>query len=450
MKSESKGLPGNDGRRFSGIFRTLRYRNFRLFFGGQLISLVGTWMQQLAVTWLVYRLTGSAFLLGTIGFISQLPSFLLSTFAGVLADRFNRHRMVIVTQILAMVQATILAILTLTGAITVWEIVVLMVILGCINAFDIPARQSFLLEMVENKEDLGNAIALNSSMFNGARLLGPSIAGLVIAAIGEGLCFLLNAVSFIAVILALLSMKIPKKEKPAASHGVLKGFKEGIHYVWTFAPIKYILIQLALVSFMGMPYAVLMPIFAGEILHGGPHTLGFLMGAIGVGALAGAVFLASRKSAVGLGKWIPIGSTIFGTTLAVFSFSTYQWISISLLPFVGFGMMVQMASSNTMLQTIVDDDKRGRVMSFYTLAFMGTMPFGSLFAGSIASKIGAPHTLLISGIACIIGALFFTTKLPMIRNEIRPIYRKIGLIPNLPDSYEDPSPVTMQPEIEID
>jgi predicted MFS family arabinose efflux permease len=272
----------------------------------------------------------------------------------------------------------------------------------------------------------------------------------VIAAIGEGLCFLLNAVSFIAVILALLAMKIPKKEKPSAKHGVLKGYKEGIRYVYTFAPIKYILIQLALVSFMGMPYAVLMPIFARDILHGGPHTLGFLMGAIGIGALAGAAFLASRKSAVGLGKWIPIASTMFGTGLAVFSFSTVQWISIGLLPFVGFGMMVQMASCNTMLQTIADDDKRGRVMSFYTLAFSGTMPFGSLFGGTIASKIGAPHTLLISGIVCIIGALFFVTKLPMIRKEIRPIYRKIGLIPNLPDSYEDPTPINPAPEAEID
>ncbi|MFI5253064.1 MAG: MFS transporter [Bacteroidota bacterium] len=448
MKSTSEPSRGNGDAGITHIFRTLRYRNFRLFFGGQLISLVGTWMQQLAVTWLVYRLTNSAFLLGAVGFISQLPSFLLTTFAGVLADRFNRHRMVIMTQVLAMIQATILAVLTLTGVITIWEIVALMIFLGCINAFDIPTRQSFLLEMVENKEDLGNAIALNSSMFNGARLLGPSIAGLVIAAIGEGLCFLLNALSFIAVIAALLAMKLPIREKPKPRHGVLKGFKEGLRYVATFTPIKYILMNLALVSFMGMPYVVLMPIFAKDILHGGPNTLGFLMGAIGVGALSGAVFLASRKSAVGLGKWIPIAATIFGTGLGVFSFSHFQWLSLMVLPFVGFGMMVQMAASNTMLQTIVDDDKRGRVMSFYTMAFAGTMPFGSLFAGSLASKIGAPHTLLISGVACIVGAIFFATKLPEIRKEIRPIYRKIGLIPNIPDSYEDPTPVSLPPEMD--
>ena len=285
-------------------------------------------------------------------------------------------------------------------------------------------------------------------MFNGARLLGPSIAGLFIAAIGEGLCFLLNAVSFIAVIAALFAMKIKKRERPASKHGVLKGYKEGLKYVVTFAPIRYILLQLALISFMGMPYSVLMPIFAGEILHGGANTLGFLVGAIGIGALTGAIFLASRKSALGLGKWIPIASTIFGTSLAVFSFSTVQWISISILPFVGFGMMVQMAASNTMVQTVSDDDKRGRVMSFYTMAFAGTMPFGSLFAGMLASKIGSPHTLLISGIVCVMGAIFFTSKLELIRKEIRPIYRKIGILPNVPDSLDEPGALIVSPEMD--
>ena len=446
MKSDSAPNSSSTKSRIPEVFRTLRYRNFRLFFGGQLISLVGTWMQQLAVTWLVYRLTNSAFILGMVGFLSQLPSFLLTSVAGVFADRFNRHRMVIITQALAMVQASILAILTLTGTITITEIVVLMIFLGCINAFDIPIRQSFLLEMVENKEDLGNAIAINSSMFNGARLLGPSIAGLFIAALGEGLCFLLNAVSFIAVIVALLAMKIKQRVRIAPKHGVLKGYKEGLRYVTGFAPIRYILLQLAIVSFMGMPYAVLMPIFAGQILHGGANTLGFLMGAIGIGAFTGAIFLASRKNALGLGKWIPIASAIFGTALAVFSFSTNQLVSIMILPFVGFGMMVQMAASNTMVQTISDDDKRGRVMSFYTMAFAGTMPFGSLFAGSLASRIGAPHTLLISGIVCIIGALFFTTKLQLIRKEIRPIYRKIGILPDLPSTLEDSGPIAITPE----
>jgi len=426
--------PGNDPKSgsqgFGLIFRTLRYRNYRLFFGGQLISLVGTWMQQVAVTWLVYRLTNSTFLLGVVGFWGQLPSLLMSSFAGVLADRFNKHRIIIITQTLAMLQASLLAFLTLTGNIAVWHVIALTTFLGVVNAFDMPTRQSFVLEMVEKKEDLPNAIALNSSMFNSARLIGPTLAGILIASIGEGMCFLLNALSFVAVILALLSMKLPKRERAAFSQGgMLHGYREGIRYVFSFKPIKYILLLLALVSFMGMPYTVLMPVYARDILHGGPQTLGFLMGASGLGALIGAFYLASRKSVRGLGKWIPSAASIFGAGLVAFSISRSQWLSIVLLFFIGFGMIVQMASSNTLLQTIADDDKRGRVMSFYTTAFMGMTPFGSLFAGSLASKIGAPITLMISGIACAIGAAAFASKLGVIREEIRPIYVKIGIIP---------------------
>src|SRR5713101_2612297 len=354
-------------------------------------------MQQIAMSWLVYRLTGSAFLLGIVGFASQLPAFLVSPFAGVLADRLNRHRMIIATQVLAMVQATALAILTLTGVIEIWHILVLSLFLGLINAFDIPTRQAFLLEMVKNREDLGNAIALNSSMFNGARLIGPAIAGVVIAAVGEGICFLLNAVSFIAVIAALLAMNIPPRHKEDQRVGVLEGFKEGLLYAFGFSPIRSILLLLALVSVMGMPYTVLMPVVAGKILHGGPHTLGFLMGSIGLGALTGAMYLASRKTIVGLGRWIPTAATIFGSGLIAFSFSRVLWLSMLLLFVAGFGLMVQMASSNTILQTISEDNKRGRVMSFYAMAFMGMAPFGSLLAGSLASKIGVPATLSVNG-----------------------------------------------------
>jgi MFS family permease len=428
------------------IFRALRHRNFRLFFAGQGISLIGTWMQQIAMIWLVYRLTNSAFLLGIVGFASQMPTFILSPFAGVLADRMNRHRIIIITQTLAMIQASALAFLTLTETISVAHIIPLSILLGFINAFDIPVRQSFIHEMIENKEDLGNAIALNSSMFNSARLIGPSIAGLVIAAIGEGLCFLLNAISFVAVIIALLAMRLPPRTEVKKKQAVMQGFKEGFAYAFRFAPIKYILLLLALVSVMGMPYAVLMPIFAKDILHGGPHTLGFLMGAAGVGALTGSVYLASRKSVLGLGKLIPIAASLFGCGLIAFSFSHIEWLSMSLLFVIGFGMMVQMASSNTILQTITDDDKRGRIMSLYTMAFMGMAPFGSLLAGTLASKIGAPHTLFFSGAACILGAIIFARKLPIVREKIRPIYMKIGIIKEVSSGIQSATQLTVPPE----
>jgi MFS family permease len=428
------------------IFRTLKYRNYRLFFGGQLISLIGTWMQQVALIWLVYRMTNSPFLLGVVGFSGQMPSFVLSPVAGVLADRLNRHRILVLTQTLSLVQASILAALTLSGSLAVWHVIVLSLFLGIINAFDIPTRQAFLLEMIEKREDLSNAIALNSSMFNAARLLGPSIAGIVIAALGEGLCFLLNAVSYLAVIGALLAMKLTPRQPEKNPESVLSAVADGFRYVFRFAPIRSILLLLALVSIMGMPFTVLMPIFARDILHGGPHTLGFLMGSIGVGALTGALILASRKNAVGLTRWIPAASGLFGAGLVAFSLSSTAWLSIGLLFFVGLGMMVQMASSNTILQTIADDDKRGRVMSFYTVSFMGMAPFGSLLAGSLAGTIGAPQTLLISGIACILGAAVFTANLPVLRKQIRPIYVKLGLVPERSGALPKVSEVAIPPE----
>ena len=416
---------------FAHVFRTLRYRNYRLFYAGQLVSLIGTWMQQVAMTWLVYRMTNSPFLLGVVGFAGQMPAFLMSAFAGVLADRGNRHRMLILTQSLAMAQASVLAVLTLTGAVAVWHLVSLSIFLGMVNAFDVPIRQSFLLDMIENKEDLGNAIALNSSLFNGARLIGPAIAGLIIAALGEGACFVLNALSYIAVIAALAAMEITPRKRAPTQQGVLKGLAEGFRYVAGSPPIRRILLLLAVVSLTGMPYSVLMPIFARDILGGGPNTLGFLMGATGVGALTGALLLASRKSVVGLGRWIPLAAGVFGAGLAAFTLSHAVWLSMLLLTFVGLGMMLQIGSSNTILQTIVDDDKRGRVMSFYAICFLGMAPFGSLLAGSLAGSIGAPKTLFISGIVCIIAAIIFARQLPSFRNEVRPIYARLGIIPEV-------------------
>jgi len=417
-----------DAKGFKRILRALKHRNFRLFFGGQGISLIGLSMQQVAMSWLVYRLTNSAFLLGLVGFVALIPSFLFAPFAGPFVDRWDRLRILIVTQVLAMIQALILALLALSGIVTIWHIIFLGLLLGIVNAVDTPTRQSFLLDLLEKKEDLGNAIALNSSMFNSARLLGPPMAGMLISVLGEGMCFLLNAVSYLAVIIALLAMKItPRKIAIRRTH-LLQELQEGFIYAFGFAPIRFILLLLALVSFMGMPSIVLMPVFARDILHGGPHTLGFLVGCSGMGALVGALYLAARKSVLGLGRWIAIATSIFGFGLIAFSLSRVVWFSLLLMFLTGFGIMVGMASSNTLLQTIVEDDKRGRVMSFYTMAFMGMAPFGSLVAGGLASKIGAPNTLLIGGVCCGLGSFMFAKKLPLLREMIRPIYVKMGIV----------------------
>jgi MFS family permease len=397
---------------------------------GQSISLVGTWMQYIAMSWLVYRMTNSALMLGVVGFSSQIPSFILAPFTGVLADRHNRHKILVVTQTLAMLQAFILALLTLTGHIAVWHIIVLGIFLGCINSLDIPARHSFILEMVEEKENLGNAIALNSMMFNMARLIGPSIAGVLIAITGEGMCFLINAISYIAVIASLLAMKMPARDnkKRETDYNIFKDLREGFNYAFGFVPIKAILFLLGIISLMGMSYAVLMPVFAKDILHGGPHTLGFLMGAVGIGSLAGTIYLASKKNIITLGRMLPVAAGIFGLSIMIFSFSHNLVFSLALLFFSGFGIMVQMAASNTILQTIVDDDKRGRIMSFYTMAFMGMAPFGSLFSGMLASRIGVSNTLIISGSCCILAAVIFAFNLPSLRKTVRPIYVKMGIV----------------------
>jgi len=381
--------------------------------------------------WLVYHMTGSALLLGVVGFAGQIPTFLFSPVAGVLTDRWSRYRVLLVTQIVSLVQAGVLAWLCLADVIQIWQIVVLSVILGCVNAFDVPARHSFVIDMVERKEDLGNAIALNSLMFNGARLIGPSIAGVMLASTGEGICFLLNAISYVFVIISLLMMKLHLKESSRKESRIINELREGLRYTFGFAPIKHLIILLSISSLMGMSYSVLMPVFAKEILHGGSHTYGFLMGAAGFGALLGALFLASRESVLKLGRIVPASAILFGAGLIGLSFSRIFPLSLALMIFIGLGMMMQTAASNTILQTITDDDKRGRVMSFYTMAIMGTAPFGSLMAGALAKVIGTPITIFAGGISCIIGALFFLRKLPELRTIVRPIYIKMGIIPEV-------------------
>jgi MFS family permease len=423
--------------RLADSFRALRHRNFRLFLGGQFVSITGTWMQQVALGWLVYRLTHSAFLLGLVGFCGQIPSLVVSPLAGVWADRWNRHRMVVATQALSMLQALALAGLVLTDVVRVWHVLVLSLFIGIVNAFDVPARQSFLVEMVGGREDLPNAIALNSSTFNAARLVGPSVAGAMIAAVGEGVVFLVNGLSYVAVIAALLAMRVPARPSlvgPVAP--AWKTLEEGFTYVTRFSPVRSILLLVALVSLAGAPYAVLMPVFATDVLHGDSHTLGFLVGSIGVGALCGALLLASRRTVRGLGNLIVAAVAGFGTALVAFSFSRSVGLSLVLVFFTGLGLMVQMAASNTILQTLVDDDKRGRVMSFYAASFMGTMPIGSLIAGGLAGTIGAPRTLCLGGVFCLLGAVAFARALPGIRKEIRPIYVRLGIIPEMARGLE--------------
>lgn len=425
--------------RLKVIFRSLKYRNYRLYFGGQSISLTGTWMQRIALPWLVYNLTGSTILLGLVSFAGQIPTFFLAPVAGVLTDRFSKYRVLLATQIIAFVQAIILAILALSGIIQIWHIVVLSVILGCVNAFDVPSRHSFVIEMVDKKEDLGNAIALNSMMFNGARLIGPSAAGLLLATAGEGICFLINAISFIFVIFSLLLMKVKKRSRTKKAGKILRDLNEGLKYTFGFVPIKYLILLLGLVSLLGSSYQVLMPVLAKEILHGDSNTYGFLMGAAGLGALAGALFLASRENVIKLGRIIPAASTLFGTTLIFLSFSRSIPVSLILMLFTGLGIMLYTASSNTILQTITDDDKRGRVMSFYTMAIMGIAPFGSLLAGSLAKFIGTPYTIMFGGISCVTGALLFFKKLPELKLAVRPVYVKMGLIPEVVTAIQNAS-----------
>jgi len=428
-------MPESDGgenlkraSRFGFAVRALRHRNYRLFFGGQSLSVIGTWMTQVASSWLVYRLTKSPLLLGLVSFSGQVPALLLTPFAGVWVDRWDRRTVLKATQVLAMIQSLALAYLALSGRITIWHVLGLSMFQGAINAFDIPARQTFVVEMIEDRADLSNAIALNSSMMNGARLVGPSIAGVLIARFGEGYCFLIDGISYIAVIVSLSLMNTVPGE-PRMHEKLLSELKAGLRYVRDFDPIRSILLLIAFISFVGLPFMVLLPVFASTVLHGGPNTFGFLTGAAGLGAFISAVVLAMRKSIVGLGKRMALTTLTLGASIIIFGFSRSIYISMPLMLVAGFSMMQVLAAGNTIMQTIVDEDKRGRVMSFYSLTFVGITPFGSLVAGSIANHIGAPATVIIGGVLCLFGAGWFYSRLEAIRRIVRPLYVERGILP---------------------
>jgi MFS family permease len=410
-------------------FRALKHRNYRLFYFGHGMSLIGTWMQRTATIWLVYRLTQSPEILGNVDFVGQIAGVVLIPVAGVLLDRWNRYRVILWTQALSMVQALALAALVFTGTVAVWHIVVLNTVLGMINSFDMPARQAFISQIVEDKDDLANAIALNSAMFNGARIIGPSIAGLAIAAFGEGLCYLFNGLSYIAILGALLAMRLTVPQAVVVSpDNIIGGLAEGCTYTYHSLPIRMVLLLLALLSLVGFPVMPLMPLFAGQVLGGGPETLGWLMAAFGMGALVGTICLAARKTVVGIEKVIAINSVVFAVGLIAFSLSTVLWLSLPIAFIMGFGLIAQMASTNTIIQSLVDEDKRGRVMSLYVLSFGGITPIGSLFAGHAAGMIGTPATFFISGMLALAGAIVFAWNLPAWRIAACPIYSKKGLI----------------------
>ena len=386
-------------------------------------------MTRVATSWLVYRLTGSALLLGTVSFCGQIPTFLFAPFAGVLVDRLDRRQVLLWTQAISMVQSLLLAALTLSGNITIPWILALSVVQGIVNAFDMPGRQAFMIQMVDDRADLSNAIAINSSMVNMARLVGPSLAGMLIAATSEGWCFMIDGFSYIAVIASLLAMQLHTQPARRKTTSPFTELREGWTYVSNFMPIRTILLLFALSSLMGMPFVVLMPIFAAQVLHGGPHTLGFLMGAMGVGALISALSLAARKSVRGLIGIIPVAAAVFGLGLIGFGLSHSFWLSMVMVLIAGMGMMQGMAASNTIIQTLVSEEMRGRVMSYYTMAFVGMAPFGSLLAGALAHHIGAPLTVILNGSAVLLGGAWFLTRLPAVRRAVRPIYQEMGILP---------------------
>jgi MFS family permease len=425
---------GESGAGYSGgMFRSLRHRNYRLFYMGQSISLIGNWLQWAAMNWLIYELTHSAFWLGAVGFC-RISIMFVAPFAGILSDRMDRRSLIVITQILATIQPVILAVLTWTGWINPYWIVVLSVYAGIVAAFDIPIRQAFVVEMIEDKADLGNAIALNSTMVNGARLVGPAIAGLLIKFFGEGWCFFLNALTYLPVIWALLAMEIPPRTAGQTKH-VLRELHDGVTYAFGFSPIRSVLLLLCLVSIAGMPFQQFMSAFAQDVLHVGAGVFGLLTSCVAIGAIIGAGYLAARRRSAGLEVVIPAATLVFGIGLVFFSQSRVWWTAMPMLAVAGFGMMVQMAASNTVLQTITDEDKRGRVMSFYAMAFMGTVPLGQLLAGNVASWLGPttevslPRTLLLSGVVCIAGSAVFAGKLGTFRRRVQPIYERMGLVP---------------------
>ncbi|HEY0478741.1 MAG TPA: MFS transporter [Kofleriaceae bacterium] len=407
--------------------RALRHRNYRLFFAGQGISVIGTWLTRFATVWMAYDLTHSALMLGLVGFFGQAPTSAIAPFAGVLIDRWDRHRTLVVTQIAAMLQSAALAVFALTGM-TVWHLIVLGAIQGVINAFDMPARQSFLGQMIEDRADLPNAIALNSSMVNSARLIGPMIAALLIGAIGAAGCFAIDAVSYIAVIGSLLAMRVPRRPVPVRTSHVLSDLAEGLRYVWNFPLVRSVLLLLAASSVLGGAYGTLLPVIAATRLHGGPGTLGILMSSAGLGALAGALYLASRTSVVGLAAVIKRCSLGLGAGLVALELADSTLVAVPMLFVVGMAMMMQLASTNTLCQSIVEDRMLGRVISLYAVAFFGGAPVGALLEGALASQIGAIHTLAVAGAICIVCGLVFAARLPELRKISRPLYVRLGLL----------------------
>lgn len=413
----------------SHVGRALRHRNFRLYVFGQSLSLIGTWMTKLATTWLVYRMTESPWIVGVVAFAGLFPTFALAPFAGVWMDRFDRRSLLVWTQVAAAVQSFLMAALTLAGVITIGQVVWLAVLQGVINAFDMPARQSFLIQMVEDRLDLGNAIAINSSMVNAARLIGPSIAGLLIGVIGEGGCFLIDGCSYVAVIVSLLMMRVAAPATRPHEAGLLAEMREGWQYVSTFRPVRSILVLACLLSFVGNPYTVVLPVFAREVFGGGGPTLGLLTGAAGLGAFISALSLAARRTVVGLTRNLQAGTVMLGAGLLLFGFSRLLWLSIALMALVGFGFMQGLAVANTIIQTLVTEDKRGRVMSYYAMALFGAAPLGSLIIGALADRLGAPLAVVAAGVFCLAGAGWFTLELPKVRAVMRPIYQEMGLLP---------------------
>jgi MFS family permease len=405
----------------SHAWRALKHRNFQLFYAGQSISVIGTWMTRLATSWLVYEKTHSALLLGVVSFSGQIISFLLGPFAGVWVERWERRKMLVWTQFGGAVQSLALAALTLTHVITLWEIIALTAMQGVINAFDMPGRQSFLVQMVDDREDLANAIALNSSMANGARLVGPAIAGLIVAKWGEGWCFLIDGVSYFAVIASLLAMRIKPLDAKRVKASMLVQMREGWDYVSGFMPVRTTLLLFATVSLMGYSWSVLLPVFAAQVLHGGAHTLGWLSAAAGIGAVTSAATLALRKSVRGLPRMVQLSTSMLGVALICFGFSRVLWLSLLLMVFVGFGMLQTASASNTIIQSLVTEDKRARAMSYYTMAFFGMAPFGSLLAGVLAHVFGAPRTVMFTGACCLVGAVWYSVKLPMMKAAVLPV-----------------------------
>jgi MFS family permease len=409
--------------------RALRHRNFALFTAGQMCALVGYWMQHIAQSWLLYRLTDSATLLGILGFAGTLPILLLAPFAGIWSDRINLHRAMFATQVLEMFQAIALAALALTGVIAPWHIIVLSMMLGILVAVELPLRHAYLLELVGTKEDLANAVAVTSLMANTGRLVGPALAGIAIAWIGEGGCFLINALTFVVVVITFLMIRVTPSERPASRPPLWHDMREGITYVWGFLPIRLLLMVLALVALLATPYITLMPVLVRDVFHGGSEQMGFLVGAGGLGAVTGTLYLATRHNVRGLVRLIVYASLTAGVALVLLAWSGSVWLAAPFIAAIGFGILVTSVSTNMILQTIVDDDKRGRVMSFYTAAFLGMTPFGSLLAGSLADMVGVSATLTLGGIACVGGAIYLARKRPQLREHIRPIYARLGILP---------------------